>query len=300
MPINNEEEGKTKTSTLSNYLVAFIDLLGQSKRLLEIKHADEIVAESKFFSQWLKGTFGTVKQFREAFFDHVERLNKPRDGSPIPAQFTQANVKMIPASDSIILYVSLHDPVGSRYLSNMNGVYSIFSALGALAPLFIMMGKPFRAGIAIGLGAEIEGVGFYGSALPLASELEKKADYPRIIIDQYAIEYLEDIANTEFTNVFIGTSGPEQRLARAHAQECLSMIFTDSDGVPALDFLCEKIHALYVMSDPLSYNAFSGGYAAILDSIRDQSDPKIKNKYIRLKEYYDSRAASWLHFGAHP
>lgn len=278
---------------LCNYLVAFVDLLGQSEKLLEFKHADQMQPESIHFQKWFRETFGTVMFFRKSFFDFIRKVNTKREGSLVPANFTETAVRMIPASDSIVLYTSLYDTNGSRAIQNTNSVVAIFQALGALAPMFIALGTPFRAGLTIGLGLEAEEIGFYGSALPLAVELEKQADYPRIVVDPYVIEFLDGFSMSEPVSL-------TDKYLNAQASEARAMLFRDQDEIWAIDFLGVPIKKLYDMSNLPEIDPFNDGYKRIQDSIVSAKKLKIKSKYFLLKEYYDSRASIWLKNGAHP
>lgn len=278
---------------LCNYLVAFVDLMGQSAKLLEFEHADQIEPDSEQFRVWLKKTYGTVTRFRSGFFDFIDKMNKPRESSRVPDQFNSTDVHMIPASDSIVIYTALYDNDGSRAVQNTNSVVAIFRALGALAPMFIAFGTPFRAGLTIGLGLESEEIGFYGPALPLSFELEKSADYPRILVDPYVLEFLNEFHDREIDSI-------QSKFLIYQASLARSMIFQDRDHHWAIDFLGTPIRELYARTVLTDIDPFVDGYNRIQESIENEKDLKIRCKYLLLKEYYDSRASIWLKNGAHP
>jgi hypothetical protein len=276
---------------LCNYLVACVDLLGQSEKLLDFRHADQIHPESPSYQNWLKETFGSVRLFRQAFSNFISSINAQREDSRLPTQLTLTDIRIIPASDSLIIYSSLYDPDGSRTVKNINSIVTILQALGALAPFFIARNKPFRAGVAIGLGAEYESIGFYGPAIPLACELEKEADYPRILIDPYIMEYLQAFSTWE-------DNSPSSRFGASQAQYAIKLIFQDCDGRWALDFLGTSIRKIYMNSILKDKDLHMEGYTQIQRNIAYCKNLKVRSKYLLLKEYYDSRASAWYQNGA--
>ncbi len=145
--------------------------------------------------------------------------------------------------------------------------------------------------MAIGLGAEYESIGFYGPAIPLACELEKEADYPRILIDPYIMEYLQAFSTGEDNSL-------SSRFGASQAQYAMKLIFQDCDGRWALDFLGTSIKKIYMNSILKDEDLHMEGYTQIQSNIAYCKNLKVRSKYLLLKEYYDSRASAWYQNGA--
>lgn len=226
-----------------NYLVAFVDILGQKEAFqglegqsLEDNHPKLIEAhkQTAMFVEALRNGF---KNFFDAYTEEREPLVKvPPEKMDQFKAMRKSNLKHQRFSDCIQAYVCLH---ADKYHSNAaNGVFGVLLASGGMLILSLAMKKAFRAGIEVGLGTELGNGEIYGPVLYKAYKLENKiAEYPRIVIGQELLNYLKALADKR-------PQLPEQtsedlELCKAVAKSCLKMVVRDLDGVPILDYLGE-------------------------------------------------------------
>lgn len=122
------------------------------------------------------------------------------------------------------------------------GVYGCIASCCILHLTSLITNSPIRGGIDVGLGLNISEVGdpeVYGPVLGNAYNLESKvADYPRILVTDGLIAFLEQMARLPQTT-------PLGRLGSNLAAECKRFItIDDTDGKPMLDFLGVKMTEL--------------------------------------------------------
>jgi len=157
--------------TLANYAVAFLDLQGQTERLSRYSLVPDIEKPDETLIQWIRSTFGLVTHFRSAFRDYLASSKSHRYAVPQLKDFLFDDIKIDAVSDSIILYTSLYDTPDRIPLHDL---HTMIGACGSLFLLFLSEGVPFRGGMDIGVGMELEEIGFYGSAISKAYYLESK------------------------------------------------------------------------------------------------------------------------------
>jgi hypothetical protein len=171
---------------VSNYIVGYFDLLGQSEKLSEYplvptQNTDE-------FKRWIKSTFGLVSLFKKAFSDFLKSTKQNRSSFYQQQNLSIDKISLKAFSDSIIVYSPiLDDP---KRIVQVD-VYTIIQLAGLIYLLLLSQKIPIRGAIEIGVGMEMEEIGFYGSAISKAYCLESKyANFPRIVVGQDLISYL--------------------------------------------------------------------------------------------------------------
>jgi hypothetical protein len=168
------------------------------------------------------------------------------------------------------------------------GVFGALIAASCMHILALSVERPTRSGIDVGLAMQIPPENdIYGPALERAVRLESEdAEYPRIAVGQELVHYLTEVASRSHASPF-------DIVAAQGALSCQKLIFQDSDGRLALDFLGEEMfkHATQSLIETIP-KAYRFARTAQL-RWRDQSDLKLAPRYDRLWAYFRSRAHIW-------
>lgn len=275
------------------HLVAFIDILGQShqlKELYKIKWWEDRMGVKDILSS----TYGSVLKLRKDMSTIIETFSKPSTeeqlGQVIPQEIrnvynkaTKTKIITQNVSDSIILTVQL------QIIDSIIPLRSVFGVLGGIGISMMTAlnrGFCFRAGIEFGPCVfDKNSNEVYGSALSESVSYEKKADCPRIIVGDHLFEYLNDFSNLK--------EGSElYNINAAIAKRCLSIVSKDQDGLYCVDYLGKRFKETLgsVDSSPM----IKGAIQFITKQIDEhKSDPKIHGKYLKLKNYFESRRDVW-------
>lgn len=276
--------------SFGGHLVAFIDLLGQSKdlkKMYEINWWDDYAGVKDILSS----TYGNVLSFRNDMNNFMESFSKQTIPEEVILTLSNENqvkyreliktkIHSQNVADSIILSVPLHIT---------NGIIPLKSVLAVLSGSAVCMisslsnGFCFRAGIEFGpclFNEDLNEV--YGSALSESVAIEKKADFPRIIVGDHLVQYLKDLSLDESLHP----------LNSGLAKRCLSLICQDHDGLYFVDYLGKPLKNLLRSVDS------SKVIKSAIEHINKQlsvfrSDEKIYSKYVRLKEYFLTRSDVW-------
>ncbi len=182
------------------YVVAWIDLLGQTSELEKIPPIPAATSEYETFAKKLQPSFGRVITFRKKVLSLCKELNTRADAPKelwrdlteeqkvIFERYLKAQVGVEFIGDSALLHICLkedssHEPVYS--------VLQLFILLSHLMLRYLGCRIPLRGGIDVGVCAELSGGGLYGQAISRANYLENKlAKEPRILIGNCLIQYL--------------------------------------------------------------------------------------------------------------
>ncbi len=272
--------------TLSNYVVSFIDLLGQTERLLKYPLVPDIASPDDDLKRWLKSTFGRVEGFRDSFRDYLAAATKHEYTVAQLKGFRFHQIKIAPVSDSVVLYTSLYDEPD---IVPMHDVHELFGACGSLFLLFLSQGIPFRGGIDVGVGMELPDLGFYGSAIPKAYYLESHvAEYPRVVVGSDMVECLQAATRQPGQDV-------KSKLVRKMAQDTLAMLMDDANGVHMIDFLHPYFRGLFAGEAASTFQ--SARTFVQSEIVRWQGPPandKLLDRYRRLAHHFDDRRSEWL------
>jgi hypothetical protein len=275
------------------YCVAFLDLLGQRRKLRQLSRVPKKDDET---TALLAATAGNVLRLRgrlETCFEHFSKPTGLLESLPKEVQQRIENAKQVKYrgfSDSIIMEISLRGDD-----DQFAPMTRIFAALGSCC---ILLGAalatkcPIRGGIEVGLGMDISDDGdseVYGPVLETAHYLESEvADYPRIVVGNELLAYLGALENSTPT-------APLGKAAKSLAGKAKRYIVTDSDGLCMLDFLGQEI------SNGLAADARGSLFKEIAAYITEQlefayseHDGKHLGRYMRLASYVENRASLWV------
>lgn len=164
---------------------------------------------------------------------------------------------------------------------------TLFAAAG-MATLSLACKHPIRGGIDVGIGVQISEQEVYGAALERAYTLESRyAQYPRILIGEELVNYLHSISRAS-------QSLAGARIGAIRARSALRMIFRDSDGRCALDFLGNEFRDITSRSLPESTVQQAYDFVCT-EAMRWRTAGKqdLAERYGKLCTYFRSRAELW-------
>lgn len=279
------------------HVVAFVDLAGQRKLLGEAGILLDLKNEQGK-GQWFREYFAPVIYFRQIFYDFFkESLSAestsfivPADKKDIWDKMRRKKIGIQPFTDSFVIYVCLKEdpdvpvPAGSVFLLLGSCGSSILSTLA--------QGHALRAGIDVGIAAELYENEVYGPALMQAYKLESEvAIYPRIVIGKNLLDYLQSVLRSEGTDVY-------SQLSKRMASICQNLLSTDTDGQTILDYLGQgfREHIAYGPAReqlekvvPLAYNFVRQQE----ERWEKDGDEELARRYKLLKNYFVSRLDLW-------
>lgn len=290
------------TTTFKCYIVAYIDVLGQNAKLVELeklldkgKRAGDEVVEAK------RQTVDVVKTLREDFFMlHKYRESKPDNQkyhdltTEQKAQFKTLkcdDIKFQYVSDAIIIYAPLAIVEGEQRVQSVkdmiaNIAYLILSQFGRKVAI--------RGGIELGWAAKLnswtknkEDTDIYGPVLARAHYLESKvAGYPRVVVGERLIDYLRlrlQLPNEEPVN-------PQENLNKTCERLCRLLTCEDIDGQFIVDFLGEYMQE--IIKSPRVAPLVKLGYKFVEQEYfryKRAKDSRMTIRYLLLMNYYAER-----------
>ena len=280
--------------TFQNYLVVFSDQLGQREHLRKISGIPTTDSERGEFIEAMKSSIGRVLGMRDLFqkyFDsassYIPNLNlvPPQYRSEFSAM-QKTNISFYGLSDAIVIFVPLMDTADNRM--PINGVYSAFIATSGIGLLSLSRQVPMRAGIDVGVAAQIDDKEIYGPVLEQAFYLESQlAEYPRFLVGEELINYLLWLQKRKI-DTRMG------QVTKHLAKFCMEMIIQDTDGRYMLDFLGEKIKESSDGSIRTEDVKSAQEYVkSEYDKYTKDNNEKMRARYYRLLRYFQSRKAVW-------
>jgi hypothetical protein len=274
---------------VSNYVAAFIDVLGQRAAL----HGCGLLPASlEEFLPVARSSIGVIQQLHESFAHFYDAFHTPADPSLVPdalkerfqaSQKTEVGFQRF--SDGLVVYAPLMEEEG--YLS-ITDVYGLLAASGALCLLGLSIRQPLRGGIDLAWGVELNHSELYGCVVAKSYELESNvAEYPRIVIGDELIRYFDAYQD------YPGQT-PEAELIRTLATWCKEMTTIDEDGVPIIHYLGPRFRENLIEGvDPSIFTDAAAYVEEQLDRWVDVGDEKLVSRYRRLQSYFNENRGTW-------
>ncbi|TYB30583.1 MAG: hypothetical protein FXF47_08490 [Candidatus Mcinerneyibacterium aminivorans] len=272
-----------KERFVSNYLVGYFDVLGQKKKLkkLDLLPSNDPKKKEKV-EKYIKETVKVVNGFQEDFIKKFKGLEENRD--PILKRiFPDLKIDFQRFTDGIVAYSNMRL---DKHPNHFDILYRFLYAACAQILIQLYHGHPIRGGIDIGLGMNVEKSGIYGSCVVHAYELESQvAGYPRIVIGNYLIHYLNDILNK------IASTDKSKSIQR-WAEKCNKFIHKDKDGNYICHYLGEEFLSYFIKEDeevsenPLinkAYKFVKNEY----EKFNQKNNQKLSKRYEKLKDYFE-------------
>ena len=275
------------------YVVALIDLLGQSRKLAKWSSLP-MKDNSKEWLAAVRRSMGEVMLWREEFderfrqYDVAGKLDKQNFPS-VSAEEWQKFCKFCETtlchhhfSDTLIFYSPIENRHGYFQVAN------IVKILGVCAPLFLgalAVETPLRGAIDVGMLSHLPTGDPYGPVLASVHHLESEgADFPRILIGDGLLSYLKCVEQDADTS-------REAQANRSVVSICRNYIARSSDGCWFLDYLSESFTDC--SNDPEDWNNTKMKAHEFvqheLKRFRTAGDSKLVQRYEALDAYFRSR-----------
>ncbi len=278
--------------TTDHFLVAFIDVLGQSNKILGNSVYPPGERDLTAIKKNLSETSEYIVSLRDAFSDHFKRYRKLKDVLPGLTSEQKKNEQRMRAfsaelrgvSDSIIVTVPLENKTDNCI--PINNILATFQGICLVYCKAVAEHKPIRGGIDVGWGNRLSQNEVYGSALAKAYTLEsKKAEYPRVIIGESLWKYINYVEKFQ-TNTKFG------KRAKSIAKQCKYMIAKYRKHY-ILDVVGEAVKSSDLGIDS---KLVKTGYDYTVESQlhhEKEGDNKLALRYKLLRNYYESRLSLW-------
>lgn len=290
-----KQKKKNQEIFLSHYAVAFIDLLGQQELLRNLRSLPnpEAPGDMEAMKQHLKNTYGAVTGMRKFFSDSFEGYaRKPRDLKDLTPQqrkefnsLTNNPIKFQTFSDSVVIFMSLRTDTAKL---PMRGVFGILGAAATTFTCCLAAGHPIRGGIDVGIGMDITKNEIYGPALSRAYTLESRiANYPRIVVGEELIKYLEKTRDQEPKDV-------AAIVAKKSAEHCIDCLVLDDDGYPFVDYLGKSYRRIF--GEVIDGAVIQKAYSQVInfsEKYKKEKNSKLAFRYTLLRNYFEDRLPLW-------
>ena len=294
--MTNEKKPQTR---VFNYVVVFLDLLGQKEHLAEFPKLIPKGGLTPELERAIQNTYGATFALRETIGSYFKGhdLHKVDPKLLEGLTDTQKNLfeRMVSSKihlqymgDAIVLYSRLTNKHGELTLR------SILEMLGCCAlSMLIQLGRgnPIRGAIEIGIGMDLEEFGIYGSAFYSAYSLESGvAKYPRVLIGDELLKYLQ---------LWEKEKGVDELtiVNKEVARRCFSVICEDTDDRAILDFLSPDLPSIFGHSaSDTQFNVLrksvEKGFVFVSREYKrfvSEKNSELAFRYALLREYYMSR-----------
>lgn len=298
-------EGEQPDYVYCCHLVAFLDLLGQKQRLLEIEGIIDgsvsEIARGKLQGV-LKETVGTIWSFRKSFTDFFDLFLNRKTQFHIPKEIEKqfrdlrghSKIALQSFSDSTIAWTPVQLKSELDYVRVLNSVHAVLASVGIIMPLYLSKKIPFRGGIDLEGGILIipGGNEIYGPALNRAYSLECNiAEYPRVVVGTGLLDFLEHVQTVKFQDTVV------KGYCESMVKRCKSWIVVDEDQQSMVHFLGKS--AREIAKDTHDFTNFEGQVLKPLKIFIDESiekfesNEKLRARYLRLKSYFDKYINEW-------
>jgi hypothetical protein len=295
---HGEVEAENENRPLGNYVVLLIDVLGQKKKLVEWEKQARLCNGqlTPGLIKSLKNTAGVVTQIRRkgigyfelANTDHVpEKLfaSLPQEQKELWNRCAGGKIKAQCFSDTCVFYAPIgngHGDINTRRVRAMI-VGACWLMLDTLADKI-----PVRGSLCVRHGLAMGKEDFYGPALNCADYLEKKAEHPRILVDDSVTDLLTQCNRYSPDDSVDGSM-------KHYAKQALSLIGPErEDGPQIVDYAgegwCEYTrgnHELFLPKIEAAYEFV----CAEREKFRDHE--KLGPRYALVEQYLTERLPLW-------
>ncbi|MDD3906330.1 MAG: hypothetical protein PHS46_07395 [Candidatus Omnitrophica bacterium] len=291
-----------------NYIVAFIDVLGQKDAFNGISDIPENKEQEHKLNQAHSQTVLFVEKLRGYFYNFFnsysayaeEGLIKviiPEEKKEQFKEMRKCILKHVRFSDCIQAFVPLESV--KYHAPCAKGVVGVLGACGMSMLFSLSEGKSFRAGIDVGIGTELSSGEVYGPGFFSAYRLESEiAQYPRIVIGDTMVNYLANLCHsiTQLPNQTI----EDIQVCKALAGMCEKMMTTDLDGRYILDYLGAGFRDIFYSNLSAEEkkemaDLFKCAFTFVENEYKKQkaNRGKLAIRYYMLYNYFKARVKLW-------
>lgn len=291
MPIANDVTGSSaREPIMSEYIVAYCDILGQREKLDLLKKTPGSAQETSEFRRLYEETYGAVLDLRNrvraalqsSLHDAAQNIPNFRDHHT-----TRTPCHIAFFSDCVAVTLRYCDDNGHPPLLD---IWHLLIALSIATIRCVGAGTPLRGAVEVGRGFEWPDGGVYGPITADVYELERQvAGYPRIIVGSELLARIRDCDRR--------VRQQEQYYVcnKNWIKRCNGIIVADKDGISVLDYLGSD--GFYWCSPlPGIKEAVESGYKFVdaeCERLRDEGYSKKMSMYYLLRDYYSTRRAEF-------
>jgi hypothetical protein len=271
--------------TLENYLVSFLDVLGQSDKFEQLrlpKTAEEHAAVQVVMRDTVRFVYDLRARFGIQFDAFEAGLLKDQ---PSVKKFQPAFVGL---SDSFVTFVPIRNE--DQHLTPNIRTFSALSAACIVMLTSLASNHALRGGIDIDLATEMVPGEIYGTALMRAYRLESRvADYPRILIGDGLWKYLsvgQQVMQNPSTQVGV--------YLKDLIQKQMALITEDTDGKRILNYLGSGIAS--IAKQGTADILVKPAYQFVLNEQKrwlSMGNTKEIGRYAILRQYFEERLPLW-------
>lgn len=283
---------KDQLKNVGHYAAAFIDLLGQRERfqgqnLLPIAETEE---EKEKVLKIIKESIGPIDKLQRRATEMMKSSN-PNPDSKLRSMLSESEqvkwdemmcttITTQRWSDGLFLFTSLAEELVKCPL---NAIFRMFALTGALCFMGLASKQPLRGAIEVAWGAELQPGELYGPVVARAYELESEvADYPRIVIGPYLVNYLELQRNN-------ASEEHHDMVNQQLASLCLKMLLRDTNGHWLLHYLGTDFRIAVTGSDHDKLYSLAKSFVnSQLSEHQSTLNTKLADRYVHLQQYFEA------------
>lgn len=282
---------------LTDYLVAIIDLLGQSNALMKIRELPRTDEQRAAAIEAIRNSAGRVNAVRKSFENFLNQLtiptpailqSIPQEQQPEFLRLRRTEIQRRWFSDTLVLSVCLLEEPGRAPVNAANGVWATLFGLAGMSLIAMTGGIPLRGGVDVGLGLNLFHNEVYGPVLVSAHDLEcRVAEYPRVVVSPNVLSYLDHL---ERSATHADTNGG--KLAAGIAARARQLICTaPDDGQLMLNIFAAEL----LKSSPQLRDWYPRAHEWVRSQVlryEAEQDAKLHGRYSRLLRYFDEHLGS--------
>lgn len=285
---------ESKTVNVGYYFVAFIDIVGQRDKLKNWTSLPKNEVQAKQLGTDLVQTSEYVRELRRQFDEMYTGAKQPTglldhlddEKRAWVEQRKKTFVWRRGFSDSYIMTVPCWYEAAPGV--HAGGIYEAMLGICGIFMWALAMGKPFRGGVDIGLGTEIDKEEVYGPVAVQAYELEsRKAKWPRVLVGEGLLNHLNDLEQRCGNDL-------EGRHTKLNIQNCRSVIGKNRGKGYFLDVVGEGVRSVY--DQPFFTKMVKHGYEFTANQeayFRELGEKRLHERYSYLRKYIESRLPIW-------
>ncbi len=271
----------------AHYCISFVDLLGQRAEYKGEGLIPQSQNERRIFFDKIKRTINPIYHLQKDASKYMEgalnykgalRETLNEEQQKLYDQMREIKLKHQRWSDGLVYFVSLQQ---DDVKCPIHGIYHMFGTVGSLCFFGLCRKHPIRGAVDISWGVELHPGELYGAAVANAYELESEiAQYPRIVIGERVVQYLEAFSQNPNTDIF---SEQNRNLAKL----CLGMIAIDIDGHHMLDYLGINFKESITRKKHLQF--FDLAFKFVSEQLshwRENKNTKLSMRYNHLIAYF--------------
>lgn len=277
---------------VANYVVAFIDLLGQRAALHGqglVSTLSDQLGDDQFVKN-LKASVGSIATLQKRASEMMSRTRSYEDKALRDAlpehrraewdELHRPTLKSQNWSDGVMFFTPAADELAR---CPMMGVFQVLGLTGALCLMGLASRKPIRGGVEIAWAVELNPGELSGAALARAYEIESEvADYPRVVVGPELVRYLDlQTQNPGMDTISL--------INRDLAGVCRSMLTEDVDGHWIVHYLGKEFNQSVTSQShqELVTRARAFIHSQLVEH-RNNKNTKLAFRYVHLDSYFSA------------